>query len=202
MEERKGNIFTIFDEILQREQKEKLLNQKGCVIWLTGLSGSGKSTIAKYLENKLHANGFITKLLDGDNIRNGLNKNLTFSETDRSENIRRISEVARLFLDAGIITIVSFVSPLRAMRQNARNIIGTDDFIEVFVNTPIEVCETRDAKGLYKKARSGEISNFTGISSPFEEPETPEIEIRTVNRSVEECGNEIFNFLLEKIKPI
>ena len=202
MEEKKGNIFTIFDEILQRTHKEKLLKQKGCVLWLTGLSGSGKSTIAKFLENKLHDNGIITKLLDGDNIRSGLNKNLAFSEEDRTENIRRIAEVSKLFLETGIVTIVSFVSPLISMRENARGIIGSNDFIEVFINTPIEVCEARDTKGLYKKARSGEITDFTGISSPFEEPETPELEIRTENRSIEECGNEIFDYLIEKIKPV
>lgn len=200
MEEKRGHIFTIFDELIQREQKEKLLNQHSCVIWLTGLSGSGKSTIAKWLENKLHAQGYLTKLLDGDNIRNGLNSNLTFSEEDRFENIRRIAEVSRLFLEAGIITIVSFVSPMISMRQNARKIIGNNDFMEVYINTPLEICESRDVKGLYKMARAGEIKDFTGISSPFEEPETPDLEIRTVDKSVEDCGIEIYNYLQEKIK--
>lgn len=202
MEEKKGNIFTIFDELIQREDKEKLLNQKSCVVWLTGLSGSGKSTLGKWLENDLHTKGFITKLLDGDNIRNGLNNNLSFSEGDRNENIRRVAEVSKLFLDAGIITIVSFVSPMIAMRQNARSIIGSNDFIEVFVNTPLEICEQRDVKGLYKKARAGEIEEFTGITAPFEKPETPELEIRTENSSIEECGNQLYDYLIKKIKPL
>jgi len=173
MKEEKGNIFTLFDEMLQREDKENFLKQRAKVIWMTGLSGSGKSTIAKVLERRLHAEGFLCQMLDGDNIRAGINSNLGFSDADRSENIRRISEVSKLFLNCGVITINCFVSPTIAIRQLAKDIIGQDDFIEVFINTPLEVCEARDVKGLYKKARAGEIKDFTGIDAPFEAPEHP-----------------------------
>lgn len=193
------NIFSVFDEILQREDKEKLLGQSGIVIWLTGLSGSGKTTIAKGLENKLFKEGFLTKLLDGDNIRTGINSNLGFSEEDRTENIRRIAEVAKLFLECGTITICSFVSPTKKIRGQARAIIGKD-FLEVYVNTPIEVCEKRDTKGLYAKARKGEISKFTGISAPFEAPEKNYIELLTENHSIEENVNQLYNEIINKIK--
>jgi adenylylsulfate kinase len=191
------NIHPVFDQLLQKEDKEKMLSQKAKTIWMTGLSGSGKTTIAKGLEKELHTRGFLTQVLDGDNIRAGINNNLGFSVDDRTENIRRIAEVSKLFVDCGIITINCFVSPTINIRNQAKNIIG-ENFIEVFVNTPIEVCQQRDVKGLYKKARAGEIKDFTGISAPFEEPIHPAIEILTANQSVEESVNEILN----KILPI
>ncbi len=173
------HIHPIFDRILSRSDKETFLKQRSVVVWLTGLSGSGKSTIAQALEKQLHEAGYFTKLLDGDNIRVGLNKNLGFSEEDRTENIRRIAEAAKLFSDGGIITLCSFVSPTNQIRNMAREIIGQDDFLEVYVNAPLEVCEDRDVKGLYQKARAGEIKQFTGIDSPFEAPESPFLELRT-----------------------
>ncbi|MCK5470355.1 MAG: adenylyl-sulfate kinase, partial [Cyclobacteriaceae bacterium] len=164
------NIFPIFDSILSSQDKEKLLNQISLVVWVVGLSGSGKSTLARGLENALHQKGYITQILDGDNLRSGLNKNLTFSEEDRIENIRRAAEVSKLFVNCGIITICSLISPTEEIRKMAKSIVGTDKYFEVYVNCPIEVCESRDTKGLYKLARKGEIRNFTGIDSPFEEP--------------------------------
>ena len=199
MKEEKGNIFTIFDEMLQRQDKEKLLNQKAKVIWMTGLSGSGKSTIAKVLERKLHAHGHLCQLLDGDNIRAGINNNLGFNDSDRKENIRRIAEVSKLFLNCGIITINCFVSPTKEIRQMAKDIIGPDDFIEVFINTPLEVCEARDVKGLYKKARAGEIKDFTGIDAPFEAPEHPELDLKTAEREIDETTGELFRFIKSHI---
>jgi len=169
------------------------------VIWFTGLSGSGKSTIANHLEKKLFDLGVKTYSLDGDNIRSGLNKGLSFTEEDRTENNRRISEVAKLFIDAGLVTITAFISPLEDDRKKAREIIGDENFIEIFVNTPLEVCEARDVKGLYKKARRGEIDNFTGISSPYEAPVNSDIEIQTENESIEESVEKIFSFLKEKL---
>lgn len=189
------NIYSVFDELLPRSAKEKLLNQNAKVLWLTGLSGSGKTTIAKYLEKELHNRGLLTQLLDGDNIRTGINNNLGFSEADRTENIRRIAEVSKLFLNCGVITINSFVSPTIAIRKQAKDIIGEEDFIEVFIDTPLEICEQRDVKGLYKKARAGEIKDFTGISSPFENPKKPDIIVKTENKSVEESAKEILNYL-------
>ena len=200
MKEEKGNIFSIFDEILSRDEKEHFLKQKAKVIWLTGLSGSGKTTIAKWLERKLHDGQFFTKFLDGDNIRTGLGNNLGFSVEERTENIRRIAEVAKLFLDNGIVTLASFVSPTKEIRKMAKNIIGEHDIIEVFIDTPLEVCEARDVKGLYKKARAGEIKDFTGISSPFEAPATTAIQIRTENKNIEDCGNELYAAIIEQIK--
>ena len=167
------NIHPIFDQLLQRADKEAQLKQRSLVVWATGLSGSGKSTIAKGLEALLHQNGFVCMVLDGDNVRSGINNNLGFSPDDRTENIRRIAEVAKLFLNCGIVTICSFVSPTIAIRQQAKDIIGEKDFVEVFINTPLEVCEARDVKGLYKKARKGEIKGFTGIDAPFEAPPPP-----------------------------
>lgn len=200
MKEEKGNIFSIFDEVISRKEKEVFLNQKGKVIWLTGLSGSGKTTIAKWLERKLLEENIFTKFLDGDNIRTGLGNNLGFSVADRTENIRRIAEVAKLFLDNGTVTLASFVSPTRDIREMARNIIGENDFIEIFIDTPLEVCEARDVKGLYKKARAGEIADFTGISSPFEPPATTAIQIRTENKKIEDCGNELYAAIIDQIK--
>jgi adenylylsulfate kinase len=184
--------------MLQRSDKESLLKQHGKVIWFTGLSGSGKTTIAIALERALNEKGFLTQLLDGDNVRTGINNNLGFSEADRKENIRRIAEVSKLFVSCGIITINCFVSPTEEIRKQARDIIGNDDLIEIYVNTPLEVCEQRDVKGLYAKARKGELKDFTGIDAPFEEPENAAIEIRTVETSVEEAVKKI----IQHITPI
>ena len=161
------HIYPIFDRMLQRSDREKLLGQKGVMLWFTGLSGSGKSTLAIALERELYNCGILCRILDGDNIRTGINNNLGFTEADRIENIRRIAEVAKLFVDCGIVTIAAFISPTEQIRQMASQIIGPDDFLEIYVSTPLEVCEQRDVKGLYKKARQGEIKNFTGISAPF-----------------------------------
>ena len=169
------NIHPVFDRILQRKDKELLLQQKSLVIWMTGLSGSGKTTIAIALEQALNKLGHLTQILDGDNVRTGINNNLGFTEEDRTENIRRIAEVSKLFLNCGIITINCFVSPTIAIRKQAKTIIGKANFVEVFVNTPLEICEQRDVKGLYKKARAGEIKNFTGIDAPFEVPLSPKL---------------------------
>jgi adenylyl-sulfate kinase len=162
------------------------MNQKPKLIWFTGLSGSGKSTLAVQLEAALHAQGFKTYLLDGDNIRSGLNKDLAFTDEARVENIRRISEVCKLFLDAGVILLSAFISPFRADREQVRNIVGIDNYIEVFVDAPLDVCEQRDVKGLYRKARAGEVKNFTGISSPYERPLDPAVTIPTDKMNVEE----------------
>lgn len=191
-----NNIHPIFDSILQRKDKESLLKQKSVVIWMTGLSGSGKSTIAIGLEKKLYELGFLTQVLDGDNIRTGINNNLGFSEEDRTENIRRIAEVSKLFLNCGIIAINSFVSPTVAIRDNAKKIIGAKNFVEVYINTPFDVCEQRDVKGLYKKARAGEIKNFTGLDAPFEAPNNPAVTINTSGQTVEESVNQLLNYIL------
>lgn len=200
MEERPNNIFTIYDEILHRRDKETLLNQRSKSIWMTGLSGSGKTTLAKIVERKLHDMNYLTQLLDGDNVRDGLNKDLNFTGDGRYENIRRIAEVNWLFINCGVITINCFVSPTEDIRSLARKIIGEEDFIECFIDTPLEICESRDVKGLYKKARSGEIKNFTGIDAPFEQPTNPAITIKTANLSVDEAANELLNFVLPLIK--
>lgn len=193
------NIHPIFGRLVQREEREQWLNQKSKVLWLTGLSGSGKSTVAQALERKLQHQGYFAQVLDGDNIRTGINNNLGFSLEDRQENIRRISEVAKLYLNSGIITINSFVSPTIAIRKKAADIIGTEDFIEVYINTPLEVCEARDVKGLYKKARAGEIKGFTGIDSPYEAPPNPDLEVPTEHLSIEESAEMIYNYLLPRI---
>lgn len=181
-----SNIYPIFDQMLSREDKEALLGQKGVMLWFTGLSGSGKSTVAVALERELHRRGRLCRILDGDNIRSGINANLGFSEADRKENIRRIAEVSKLFVDTGIITIAAFISPTEEMRQMAAEIIGRNDFKEIYISTPLEECERRDVKGLYAKARLGEIKNFTGISSPFEAPVAPDLSIDTSAVSLEE----------------
>jgi len=199
MQENQNNIHPVFDRILQRKDKESLLQQKSIVIWFTGLSGSGKSTIAIALERVLNEKGFLTQILDGDNVRTGINNNLGFSEEDRIENIRRISEVSKLFLNCGVITLNSFVSPTIAIRESAKNIIGEENFVEVFVNTPLEICEQRDVKGLYKKARAGEIKNFTGIDAPFEAPINPTVDVKTANQSVEESVELILKTILPLI---
>ncbi|MBU3928026.1 MAG: adenylyl-sulfate kinase [Bacteroidetes bacterium] len=177
--EESTNIHPVFNSLLTRSDKEKLLTQHARVIWLTGLSGAGKTTIARQFEIELNKRGYLTQILDGDNVRTGINSNLGFSEDDRFENIRRIAEVSKLFLDCGIICINSFISPTKKIRQMARDIIGNENFIEVYVNASLAVCEKRDTKGLYQKARAGEIRNFTGIGAPFEPPEHPDIELKT-----------------------
>jgi len=192
-----NNVFPT-EGILQRSDKEKLLGQKGRAIWFTGLSGSGKTTIATALERELHQKGLLTQLLDGDNVRTGINSNLGFSDADRMENIRRIAEVTKLFVNSGIITICCFVSPTEVIRNVAKAIIGEPDFMEIFVNTPLAVCEQRDVKGLYAKARTGEIKEFTGISAPFETPANPALELRTVELSVAESVSRIMQKISEQ----
>jgi adenylylsulfate kinase len=178
-----------------RNDRAQLNGHRGCTVWLTGLSGSGKSTIAVDLEKRLLERGVRTYILDGDNIRHGLNKNLGFSPEDRTENIRRIGEVAKLFTDAGLVAITAFISPYRADRDQVRALMQAGDFIEVFVDCPVEVCEQRDAKGLYKKARAGEIEEFTGISAPYEAPAKAELTINTAGQSVEESAKQILTYL-------
>lgn len=194
------NIYTTFDKIKGRHAKEIYLKQRGKVIWFTGLSGSGKTTLASMLEKKLFELNYFCQILDGDNVRSGINKNLRFTEEDRLENIRRIAEVSKLFMNCGIILICSFISPTNEMRQLAREIIGEEDFLEVFVNTPLEVCEQRDPKGLYKRARAGEIPNFTGISSPFEHPENPFIEVDNTNPDLEGTVRKMLKKIIPEIK--
>lgn len=181
------------------DQRQALLKQHAKLIWFTGLSGSGKSTLAVQLEAQLFAQGFKTYLLDGDNIRTGLNRDLTFTEEGRVENIRRIGEVSKLFLDAGVIVLSAFISPFQADREQVRKIVGAENYIEVFVNAPIEVCEQRDVKGLYKKARAGEVKNFTGIDSPYETPATPDITINTHENSVDESLVRLLTLVKPKI---
>ena len=200
MKEIKGNLFPIFDDILQREDKEILLQQNAKVIWMTGLSGSGKTTIAKGVERYLHSKGILNQLLDGDNIRVGISNNLAFSNEDRVENIRRIAEVSKLFMNCGVVTLNCFVSPTIEIREIAKAIIGPKNFIEVYINASIETCENRDVKGLYKKARKGEIKNFTGISAPFEAPENPDIEINTSELSIDDSVRKVLDYILPKIK--
>lgn len=198
MEKKATNIYPIFDRMMSRDDKEQLLKQRGMMLWFTGLSGSGKSTVAITLERELHSRGLLCRILDGDNIRSGINNNLGFSAEDRVENIRRIAEVGRLFVDTGIITIAAFISPNNQLREMAAEIIGKDDFVEVFVSTPLEECEKRDVKGLYAKARRGEIKNFTGISAPFEAPEHPDITLDTSKLPVEESVKILLDYVLPK----
>ena len=195
MTEQQNNIYPIYDRMLKREDKEKLLGQRGVMLWFTGLSGSGKSTVAIALERALQDRGLLCRILDGDNIRSGINANLGFSAEDRRENIRRIAEVGKLFVDTGIITIAAFISPTEEIRQMAEHIIGRDDFKEIFVSTPLEVCEQRDVKGLYARARRGEIHNFTGISAPFEAPEHPALSLDTSKLSIEESVKKLLTLL-------
>ena len=194
------NIFPVFDKIISKEKKEKLLNQKGKVVWLTGLSGSGKTTIALQLEKELYKLGFLVQILDGDNIRAGINNNLSFSEGDRTENIRRIAEVSKLFLNCGVITINCFVSPTIKMRQIAKKIIGKENYYEIFINADLETCEKRDVKGLYKKARNGEIKNFTGIDSQYEKPNNPSLEVNTSQLSIDQSIEIILKNILPQLK--
>ena len=189
------HIHPIFDQLVQRQEREARLNQRSKVLWLTGLSGSGKSTIAKYLERLLFEEGYLPQVLDGDNIRFGINNNLSFSAEDRLENIRRIAEISKLYLHTGVICINSFISPSREMRDLARSIVGAEDFIEIYINAPIEVCEARDVKGLYQKARAGLIKGFTGIDDPYEAPENPNLEIRTDQLTIEASAVLIMDYL-------
>ncbi len=195
-----NNIYPVFDRMLGREDKEQLLDQRAVALWLTGLSGSGKSTLAIALERELQSRGYLCRILDGDNIRSGINRNLSFTPEDRAENIRRIAEVTKLFVGSGVITISAFISPEESMRQMASEIIGKDDFVEVYVSTPIEECERRDVKGLYKKARAGEIKNFTGVSQPFEAPTNPAIDIDTSTLSMAESMEKLLAVVLPKIE--
>ena len=190
-----NNIYPIFDRMLARTDKEQLLGQKGVMLWFTGLSGSGKSTVAIALERELHRRGRLCRILDGDNIRTGINAGLGFSAEDRRENIRRIAEVGKLFVDTGVITLAAFVSPTNDVREMAREIIGEEDFKEIFISTPLEECERRDVKGLYARARRGEVKNFTGISAPFEAPEHPALSLDTSRLSFEESVKEILKLL-------
>ena len=191
------NNIVWHNQSITKEKRLTLLNQKPCILWFTGLSGSGKSTIANAVEFELFKRGRKTYLLDGDNVRHGLNKDLGFSEQDRIENIRRIGEVAKLFVDSGLIVLTAFISPFKSDRQIARSLVKYDEFIEVFIDTPLEVCEQRDPKGLYKKARDGAIKNFTGISSPYEAPEEPQIHIKTDEHSIQECADIVINYLIK-----
>jgi adenylylsulfate kinase len=194
------NIYTTFDTILKREDKERLLNQRSLVIWFTGLSGSGKTTLAQNLEKVLHKKGYLTQVLDGDNIRSGINNNLKFTEEDRLENIRRIAEVSKLLIHSGVITLNSFISPTKEIRDMAKEIIGKENFFEIYVNAPIEVCEERDVKGLYEKARRGEIKNFTGIDSPFNAPLDCDLEIKTNVLSIKDSVEAILEGIFGKIE--
>jgi adenylylsulfate kinase len=195
-----NNIHPVFDRIKDRTAKEIYLKQKAKVIWFTGLSGSGKTTLASLLERRLFELNYFCQILDGDNVRSGINRNLKFTEEDRMENIRRIAEVSKLFMNCGIILICAFISPTKQMREMAKEIIGEDDFLEIFINTPIEVCEQRDPKGLYKKARAGEIKNFTGISSPFEVPENPFIVVDNTNPNMDETVRLMLRKIIPEIK--
>ena len=195
-----NNIYPIFDRMMGREDKETLLKQRSVMVWFTGLSGSGKSTIAIALERELHQRGLLCRILDGDNIRSGINNNLGFSPADRVENIRRIAEVSKLFNDTGVITIAAFISPNNELREMASSIIGKENFLEIYVNTPIEECERRDVKGLYAKARKGEIKDFTGVSAPFEAPEHPALSLDTSVLSLEESVNRLLGLILPKVK--
>ena len=192
-----NNIHPVFERIKDRQAKEIYLKQHAKVIWFTGLSGSGKTSLASMLEKKLFELNYFCQILDGDNVRSGINKNLKFTEEDRIENIRRIAEVSKLFMNCGIILICAFISPTEEMREMARQIIGEEDFLEIYVNTPIEVCEQRDPKGLYKKARSGEIKDFTGVSAPFEAPKNPFIAVDNTNPNMEET----VRLMLKKVIP-
>ena len=192
------NIHPIFDRMESRAEKERQLGHRGAVVWFTGLSGSGKSTLAIALERT--ARGILCRILDGDNVRCGINAGLGFSEADRRENIRRVAEVCRLFVDTGVVVLACFVSPTRELRQMAAGIVGPGDFLEVYVSTPLAECERRDVKGLYAKARRGEIRDFTGISAPFEEPDAPALRLDTSGRSVDECVDRLLGLLLPAIE--
>ena len=194
------NIYPIYDRMMTRQDKESLLGQRGIMIWFTGLSGSGKSTVAMGVERELHAQGILCRILDGDNVRAGINNNLGFSAEDRIENIRRIAEIGKLFVQTGVVTLACFVSPTTDIRQMAREIVGEEDFLEVYISTPIEECERRDVKGLYARARKGEVKNFTGISAPFEAPVSPDIAIDTSKIPLEESVRTLTELIIKRVK--
>jgi len=192
------NIYPIYDRMMTRADKERLLGQRGVMVWFTGLSGSGKSTVAMGVERELHRRGVLCRILDGDNVRTGINSNLGFSPEDRRENIRRIAEVGRLFVHTGVVTLACFVSPTEDLREMARGIVGGDDFLEVYVSTPIEECERRDVKGLYAKARRGEVKDFTGVSAPFEPPLHPALDIDTAVLTLRDCVDKVTDMITAK----
>lgn len=194
------NIYPIYDRMMTRQDKESLLGQRGIMIWFTGLSGSGKSTVAMGVERELHAQGILCRILDGDNVRAGINNNLGFSAEDRIENIRRIAEIGKLFVQTGVVTLACFVSPTNDIRQMAREIVGEEDFLEVYISTPIEECERRDVKGLYSRARKGEVKNFTGISAPFEAPVSADIDIDTSKIPLEESVRTLTELIIKRVK--
>lgn len=194
------NIHPVFDRVLSRGDKESRLRQRARVLWLYGLSGSGKSTLAAALERRLLAEGFTTHLLDGDNVRTGLNRELGFSAADRGENVRRVAEVSKLFVQAGIIVINAFITPTRALRELARGIVGPDDFIEVYVEASLETCVRRDPKGLYAAAGQGQVRQFTGHDSPFEPPELPDLVINTDQESVEQSLERLYSFVCPRLR--
>ena len=194
------NIYPIYDRMMTRQDKESLLGQRGIMIWFTGLSGSGKSTVAMGVERELHAQGILCRILDGDNVRAGINNNLGFSAEDRIENIRRIAEIGKLFVQTGVVTLACFVSPTNDIRQMARKIVGEEDFLEVYISTPIEECERRDVKGLYARARKGEVKNFTGISAPFEAPVSADIAIDTSKIPLEESVRTLTELIIKRVK--
>ncbi|NOY50627.1 MAG: adenylyl-sulfate kinase [Chlorobi bacterium] len=196
----KNNIHTVFDKIKDRREKEIYLKQRAKVIWFTGFSGAGKTTLASLLEKRLFELNYFCQILDGDNVRSGINKNLQFTDEERMENIRRIAEVSKLFMNCGIILLCSFISPTNEMRKMAKDIVGEEDFLEIFVDTPLEVCEQRDPKGLYKKARAGEIKNFTGISAPFEVPEDPFMVVDNTNPDLDETVKQMLLKILPEIR--
>jgi len=198
MTEQKSSNTVWHHATVTRERREHQHQHKSVILWYTGLSGAGKSTLAHSVEEKLHQLGCSTYVLDGDNVRHGLCGDLTFSEDDRKENIRRIGQVAKLFLESGVIVLTAFISPFRSDRQLIRNMVQHGDFIEIYCNSSIEVCEQRDVKGLYQKARNGEVKQFTGISSPYEEPKKPELVVNTGSDSLEKCTNDILTLLLER----
>ena len=194
------NIYPIYDRMMTRQDKESLLGQRGIMIWFTGLSGSGKSTVAMGVERELHAQGILCRILDGDNVRAGINNNLGFSAEDRIENIRRIAEIGKLFVQTGVVTLACFVSPTNDIRQMARDIVGEEDFLEVYISTPIEEYERRDVKGLYARARKGEVKNFTGISAPFEAPVSADIDIDTSKIPLEESVRTLTDLIIKRVK--
>ena len=196
----KNNSVYLQRMSVQKEHRALKNDHKPCVVWLTGLSGSGKTSTADALENKLHALGYKTYTLDGDNVRHGLNNDLGFTDADRVENIRRVAEVAKLMVDAGLIVITAFISPFISERKYARQILADNEFIEVFVDAPIEVCEARDSKGLYKKARSGQLKNFTGIDSEYQKPQNPEIVLESSKKPPEELADYVLEYLISKTK--
>lgn len=194
-----NNVYPIFDKMLSRKDKESLLGQRGLMVWFTGLSGSGKSTLAISLERELQKRGILSEVLDGDNIRSGVNNNLGFAAADRVENIRRIAEVGKLFVHLGVVTLTAFISPVTMLREMARSIVGADDFIEIYVSTPLEECERRDVKGLYAKARKGLIKDFTGISAPYEAPKHYDLALDTSKIPLQSCIEQILNLILPRI---